>query len=99
LLTPELDWPYKKSYVVFAETGEFDLSGHDVDLHVGRSSDALIADIANRIEAARAAKNFADSDRLRDGLLAAGLKVNVATDGVEIVVTPDFDPTKLETLR
>jgi cysteinyl-tRNA synthetase len=99
LLTPEINWPYKKSYVIQLDTGSFAFGGHALEVRKVKSVDTLITDIASRMESARAEKNFAESDRLRDGLLSAGLKVSVSKDVVEISQTSDFDPTKLEALK
>ena len=44
-------------------------------------------------------KDFSEVDRLKSGLLDAGVEVRMSKVGVELVPTPDFDPTKLEALK
>ncbi|MEO0991948.1 MAG: DALR domain-containing protein, partial [Pseudomonadota bacterium] len=56
--------------------------------------DRLIADRA----AARAAKDFARADILRDGFAAAGVIVKDTKDGATWEPGPGFDPRKLESL-
>ncbi|PWE33127.1 cysteine--tRNA ligase [Maritimibacter sp. 55A14] len=48
---------------------------------------------------ARKAKDFERSDRIRDGLLAAGLELRDTSHGTEWVAKPDFNPAKLEALK
>jgi len=43
-------------------------------------------------------KNFAEVDRLKSGLLAAGVEVRMTKDSVDLVPGPNFDPSKLEGL-
>ena len=58
---------------------------------------------AHRLAAAREAamqtKDFAQVDRLKSALLAAGVEVRMSKAGVELVPGPDFDPAKLEGLE
>ncbi|AVO37077.1 cysteine--tRNA ligase [Pukyongiella litopenaei] len=62
----------------------------DVDLSV----------LADRLAGARAAamdsKNFAEVDRLKAALVAAGVEVRMGKAGVELLPGPDFDAGKLE---
>ena len=44
---------------------------------------------------ARAARDFARSDALRDGFAAAGLKVMDTGDGTDWELTPEFDQTNI----
>jgi len=44
-------------------------------------------------------KNFAEVDRLKSGLVAAGVEVRMSKQGVTLVSGPDFDPAKLEVLK
>ncbi|WP_297542791.1 cysteine--tRNA ligase [Roseovarius sp.] len=62
-------------------------------------SSGLLDDVCRRIEDARLKKDFETSDRLRDGLVAAGVLVNITKDGVTRELGPDFDPAKLEALK
>ncbi|MFD0859389.1 cysteine--tRNA ligase [Roseovarius aquimarinus] len=48
---------------------------------------------------AMATKNFDQVDRLKAGLLAAGIEVQMRKDGVELTPGADFDPSKLEALK
>ena len=58
---------------------------------------ARIAAILKAREGARAARDFARADALRDGLLAAGIKVmDRAGAASEWEIGPDFDPAKLD---
>jgi len=57
---------------------------------------AQVDRIADRIHEARQRKDFATSDALRDRLIAAGVVVRIARDGVETELGPDFDPARLE---
>ncbi|MDX5383874.1 MAG: cysteine--tRNA ligase [Rhodobacterales bacterium] len=58
---------------------------------------------AQRLAAARETamqtKDFAQVDRLKSALLAAGVEVRMSKAGVELVPGPDFDPAKLEGLE
>ncbi|MBX2856862.1 MAG: cysteine--tRNA ligase [Rhodobacteraceae bacterium] len=45
--------------------------------------------------AARKAKDFAAADRLRDGLIAAGVEIKDTPQGAEWVLKPEFDAGKL----
>jgi len=54
--------------------------------------------LAERVSA-RAAKDFARSDAIRDGLAAAGVIVKDTPQGAEWELGPDFDPSKLEALE
>jgi cysteinyl-tRNA synthetase len=58
---------------------------------VSLAIDGLIAKRAD----ARRMKQYAESDRIRDGLEAAGIRVVDGVDGPEWEVLPDFDPSKL----
>ena len=67
---------------------------------------ASVADLsahAQRLAAARETamqtKDFAQVDRLKSALLAAGVEVRMSKAGVELVPGPDFDPAKLEGLE
>ena len=64
-----------KNYILFAETGVIGLSGVEV-MFSRRSGIPPEAEIMKAIAArnvARKAKNFAESDRIRDELLAQGV--------------------------
>ncbi|MFN0116170.1 MAG: cysteine--tRNA ligase [Paracoccaceae bacterium] len=52
-----------------------------------------------RLEAARAEKNWEDSDRIRETLTGAGAQVKISKEGVEIIRLINFDPSKLESLK
>ncbi|MEM9392379.1 MAG: cysteine--tRNA ligase [Pseudomonadota bacterium] len=50
-------------------------------------------------EAAMASKDFAEVDRLKAALLAAGVEVRMSKAGVELVPGPAFDASKLEAVE
>ncbi len=58
--------------VIQPETGKIPVSGYAPTVHVGYSPEK-ISQLINERNAARKSKNFAESDRIRDGLLAAGI--------------------------
>lgn len=43
-------------------------------------------------------KDFAIVDRLKSGLLAAGVEVRITKDSVDLLPGPNFDPSKLDGL-
>ena len=64
----------------------------------------MVANTVNDLIGARAKakseRNFSEADRIRDGLLGAGIRVTDRKDGTsgwELVA--DFDPAKLEALK
>ncbi len=64
------------------------------------------ADVAERIERllraraeARAARDFARADRLRDGFAAAGVIVRDTAEGARWELAPGFDPARLEEME
>jgi cysteinyl-tRNA synthetase len=99
LLTPELVWNFRRSVVLHAGSGHFAVTGGALNAPASSPSEALVASIVARMTAARAERNFGESDRLRDALLIAGLRVSVSKDGIEVTKTGDFDPAKLESLK
>jgi cysteinyl-tRNA synthetase len=60
---------------------------------------ALIEGLLEERTLARANKDFARADALRDGFVAAGVVVKDTSDGAEWELAPDFDPSKLEALK
>ena len=48
---------------------------------------------------AKRSKDFSNVDSLKNGLLDAGVEVQISRFGVNLVATPDFDPSKLEALK
>ena len=59
----------------------------------------LIEDLLEARKAARAARDFARADALRDGFAAAGVLVKDTPDGASWELGPDFDAAKLEALK
>ena len=55
--------------------------------------------LATARETAMATKNFADVDRIKAALIAAGVEVRMSKAGVELVPAFGFDPAKLEALK
>ncbi len=68
-----------------------------------KGPDVDLSGLANKLAALRAAametKDFAPVDALKYALMAAGVEVRMSKGGVELLPTPDFDPSKLEGLR
>ena len=62
----------------------------DLSLFESRLSDARAA--------AMASKDFSEVDRLKAGLLEAGVEVRMSKAGVELIPSSDFDAAKLEVL-
>ncbi len=61
------------------------------------SLDRRIGDLLKERERARAERNFARADALRDGLVAAGIKImDRVGAATEWTPGPDFDPSKLD---
>ncbi|MDU8941998.1 cysteine--tRNA ligase [Ovoidimarina sediminis] len=58
----------------------------------------LIETLIDARRTARAEKDFARADALRDGFAAAGLIVKDTSEGAEWEIGPDFDPARLEAL-
>ena len=90
----------------------FDLKDSPTTIDVARDKDELsgvvhravsevlyLPAIASRINEARKERNYAEADRLRDALLAAGVEVKITHKGVETTRLPHFDPSKLEALK
>jgi len=71
------------------ETGEFELNGNNIKFSITQNSteDKIPEDLQNLIkerEAARQAKDFATSDRLRDELKEKGYEIKDTPEGIEI---------------
>ena len=68
-----------------------------------RSGKAALARLAEDLHAerliAKTTKDFTHVDRLKALLLSAGVEVRMTKDAVELDPTPDFDPSKLESLK
>jgi len=64
---------------------QVDLSGYEAALAQAR-------------EAAMQSKDFSEVDRLKSGLIAAGVEVKMSKQGVELNPKPEFDASKLEGL-
>jgi cysteinyl-tRNA synthetase len=58
-----------------------------------------IMSLLERRQEARRKKNFALSDNIRDGLIAAGINVTDSPDGPEWSIGSNYDPSKLEALK
>ncbi|QUS35433.1 cysteine--tRNA ligase [Falsirhodobacter algicola] len=69
-----------------------EVAGPDADVS------ALIADLLEQRAAARAARDFARADALRDGFAAAGVVVKDTAEGTEWSLAPGFDMAKLQAL-
>ncbi len=71
---------------VWSKKSSFDLSGFE-------------AMLAGAREKAMEAKDFSEVDRLKAGLLDAGVEVRMSKAGVELLPGADFDASKLEALK
>jgi cysteinyl-tRNA synthetase len=60
---------------------------------------AFVCELLGRLDAARAEKNYAEADRIRDGLTNAGVVVQIGKLQTTFEVSPTFDPAKLEALK
>jgi len=72
------------------DLGGWDQAGDDVS--------GVIARLLEERVAARAAKDFARADAIRDAFNAAGVEVRDSADGAEWSLKPGFDASKLEGL-
>ena len=59
--------------------------GLDATMRVDESVPADVLEMAARRQASRAARDFAEADRLRDAILARGFEVRDAADGYKVV--------------
>ena len=90
LLTPQLaDWDWRKRTVV---------TGVDAFL-VDPKSVELINSWLEARQKAKAAKDYARADEIREALEKAGIEVVDKPSGPEAEFKPDFDPAKLEALK
>ncbi|WP_340286586.1 cysteine--tRNA ligase [Sulfitobacter pontiacus] len=67
----------------------------DASTNVKQVIEALMSDRWQ----ARQIKDWARADRIRDGLIAAGVEVREAKDSYTYELRPDFDPAKLDVLK
>jgi cysteinyl-tRNA synthetase len=74
------DFLQGRSYVVHAEPGHLHIRGGEATLRVGYSPERISELIGER-NAARKTKNFKESDRIRDELLAAGIVLEDGATG------------------
>ncbi|SEQ63840.1 cysteine--tRNA ligase [Thalassovita taeanensis] len=65
----------------------------DVDLS------GFVAQLTKARDVAMASKDFTHVDRLKAGLLEAGIEVRMSKAGVELLAGPEFDAVKLEALQ
>jgi cysteinyl-tRNA synthetase len=97
LLGEDLAWACRRSHGLFAET--LKVSGAELGetTEVGAHRE-LVERLLKRRAQARAGRDFAEADRLRDGLSAAGVLVKDTAAGPVWELAPGFDPAKLEGL-
>ncbi|MCA8868964.1 MAG: cysteine--tRNA ligase [Rhodobacteraceae bacterium] len=55
--------------------------------------------LLDRRNKAKQMRNWVEADRIRDDLLAAGIRLIDKSEGTDWELTQDFDPTKLEALK
>ncbi len=77
--------------------GLFD--GTQADVSLSPDSNALLETLIAQLVAARAEKNWAEADRLKAGMVSAGVKLMVGRDSIIPEITREFDPAKLEKLN
>ena len=62
-----------------------------------------LAELAEKLtyarEQAMSSKNFSEVDRMKSALTELGVEVRMSKEGVELLPTPQFDPSKLEALK
>ena len=83
---PEEDWSMGYSY--FPETGKMTV------LMAGSAfaENWLEILLKDQLRQARTNKDFERADTIRSGLIAAGVRVVLSTDSVELTALPNFDP-------
>jgi cysteinyl-tRNA synthetase len=69
------------------------------DSPVDAATTALIKSLLVARSEARASRDFARADALRDGFVAAGVIVMDSAEGSTWDLSPDFDVSKLEALK
>jgi cysteinyl-tRNA synthetase len=82
----------------FREIATADGASDGVDGHYGNALTLLSDRLRDLRNAAMQTKDFAQVDRLKSALIAAGVEVRMSKDGVELVPGLDFDPAGLEGL-
>ncbi|MEL6168116.1 MAG: cysteine--tRNA ligase [Pseudomonadota bacterium] len=73
--------------------------GTDLAQDIRASETERIDELTSQMAAARADKDWARSDSIRDMLTAAGVDVKIAKDGITATPGPGFDPAKLSALE
>ena len=58
-----------------------------------------IDSLLRNLEMYRNEKNYADADRIKNGLIEAGVSVQIGKLGTSYELTPAFDPTKLDQIK
>ncbi len=78
-----------------------DISKDSLSILVESMVDGALAidGYVNLMEAARKAKNWTESDRIRDALIQAGVEIKMTQDGISYSIKPHFDPAKLDALK
>ena len=79
--------------------GEDWRDGVRIAIEAAFETTALLDRLTQRLEDARAAKDWVRADAIKASLVDAGVQVMIGQDGVKRVLTPDFDPAKLEALK
>ncbi|WP_111735042.1 cysteine--tRNA ligase [Roseovarius amoyensis] len=79
------------------------LMGDDVPEWARLPEGTGLGELADKLHTVRLqamqSKDFSQADSLKAALADAGVEVRMSKDGVELVPGPDFDPSKLETLK
>ncbi|MGJ5618757.1 cysteine--tRNA ligase [Sulfitobacter sp. MF3-043] len=70
---------------------------------ISNSASKLISELIEKLMRLRiqamATKDFSEVDRIKAGLIAAGVEVKMSKDRIDLSPAPNFDPSKLEALK
>ncbi|MDH5798552.1 MAG: hypothetical protein OEZ19_08295, partial [Paracoccaceae bacterium] len=91
-----------KIFVASAELLGFpliELASRKRDALPEKDLEFFAARLAQERNGAKHSKDFSAVDRLKAGLVEAGVEVKMGKDNVELVPGPNFDPAKLEALK
>jgi cysteinyl-tRNA synthetase len=73
--------------------------GVRVAVEAGAETVALLDRLTEALADARSAKDWARADAIKASLVDAGVQVMIGPEGIKRILTPGFDPAKLEALK